>query len=121
MDETLQKYTVEELIYEYKLISERKRIQQEKINKKDDKIEEEKYQSALDWAEQEEQKELEELKKKQQGQQKQKVDQFEPSPEDQDWMQQQLDKQFEKLKEKFGDDYGEDISFNDNNGDDLDG
>jgi response regulator of citrate/malate metabolism len=93
-DPILQSYTLEELYYEYRDKIERELASKETSEQEDDKIEQEKIDNALAWAEAEEEKE------RQQMSQNQGV-----SEEDMKWMKTQM----EKAKEQFGEDFGEDI------------
>ena len=92
-DPMLDSYTVEELYYEFRDKIERENAEERRAEEERDRIEAEKEQESLDWAEQEEAKELAELKKKQ---------------EDEAWMKEQLKKE-KKLR---GEDFGEDLSLN---------
>ena len=115
----MEQYTVEELAYEYYTCTQRSKAVEENISKNDDKIEDNRMQEALDWAEEEERKELEELKRKEEDvdmEEQGEVGSFDPtgdykpSKKEEDWMQKQLDEQLEKMKDQYGDDFGEDIS-----------
>lgn len=79
----------------------------ERLNEKGDKIDTRKMQEAMDWAEQEEAKELAELQKQQAEPEAPK--EYEPSAEEKEWMQKQMDEHMKKMKAEFGDDFGEDI------------
>jgi len=85
------------LLYEYHDKTERKRAAEEDVDKESDKIEDERLEANLSWAEEEERREMEELKAKQEAEQKKK---------DKAWMEEQLKKE----KEKFGEDFGEDLT-----------
>jgi hypothetical protein len=91
----LDEYTLEELLYEYHDKSERKRAAEKQVDKDSDKIEDDRLQNNLDWAEAEEHRELEALKKQQEEDQKKK---------DAEWMKKQLEKEKEQLGENFGED-----------------
>ena len=78
-------------MYEYHDKSERKRAAEEDVDKESDKIEDERLEANLSWAEEEERREIEELKAKKEAEQKKK---------DKAWMEEQLKKE----KEKFGED-----------------
>ena len=84
-------------MYEYHDKTERKRAAEEDVDKESDKIEDERLEANLSWAEEEERREMEELKAKQEAEQKKK---------DKAWMEEQLKKE----KEKFGEDFGEDLT-----------
>ena len=85
------------MLYEYHDKTERKRAAEEDVDKESDKIEDERLEANLSWAEEEERREMEELKAKQEAEQKKK---------DKAWMEEQLKKE----KEKFGEDFGEDLT-----------
>lgn len=108
-DPLLQEYTFEELLYEFYDRVERSKVEKELSEQADDTIDNGKLQSNLDWAEQEEKRELEELKKKQQEEQQNPAE----DPENQKWMQEQIEKEIEKGKKIFGDDFGEELNFED--------
>lgn len=99
-------YSTEELLYEYYDHIERDKVEQYKLEEESDKIEDDKLQQALDWAEQEEKKDLERLQKE--GQNKPKEDVEDPmlNPENQKWVEEQL----EKAKDQYGDEFGEDVN-----------
>jgi hypothetical protein len=94
-DPILQEYTTEELVYEYHDKVERRRVELESTEQDNDKIEEDRLKSNLDWAEKEEMKELE----------KNQSEEDVEKEEDKKWMEEQLKKE----KEQFGEDYGEDV------------
>lgn len=102
-DPILNDYTLDELAYEYYTLSEREKLQQEQIEHEDDKIEQEKIDNALAWADEEEAKEKEALTQKQNKE-------LNPAqnPENIEWMEEQM----RIAKEKYGDSFGEDISEN---------
>lgn len=89
-DPLLDEYTPEELYYEYCDHSERIKAAENMADEASDKIEDDKFKDAMDWAEEEELRELEELKKNKQ----------------KEWMKKEL----EKNKEELGEDFGEDLS-----------
>lgn len=101
----MQEYTIEELLYEFYDRIERAKAYQEQLDKEDDKIEQEKEQAVLDWAEQEEKRELEALKA-QAGEAESKSEQ-DPTkdPDNVKWMEQQI----QQGKELWGENFGEDI------------
>ena len=104
-DPLLLSYTLEELLYEFFDREERESAYKEALEKRDDKIEEDKEQAALDWAEEEEKKELEKLKDPED-----KKKQSDPTkdPENIKWMEEEL----KKAKELYGESFGDDISDN---------
>lgn len=99
-DPLLLSYTLEELIYEFYDRIEREKAQQESIEQENDKIEENKEQEALDWAEQEERRELEALKTD-----AQKVKDPTKDPNNVEWMEEQI----RKAQDVYGETFGEDI------------
>lgn len=99
-DPLLQEYTLEELYYEYRNKIERKRAAEKAIEENDDKIEQEKIDDALAWAEAEELRESENQTAKDVN-----GAEWQPSEEDKKWMEKEL----ERAKQEFGDDFGEDI------------
>ena len=115
-DPLLQQYTLEELAYEYYLVGEIALYQQEKINKKADKIEEEKLEAAEAWADQmeKEEQELEELMRSKKSSPTDQVNEDEPQneiinpesdPRQVEWMEEQI----KQNKLVFGEDFGDDI------------
>ena len=92
-DPILQSYTLDELYYEYRDKIERDIASKEASEQETDKIEEEKIDDALAWAEAEEEKERIANEK------------VSVSKEDIEWM----DDQIKKAKEQFGEDFGKDI------------
>jgi hypothetical protein len=94
-DPLLQEYTLEELYYEYRLRVEYDEAASEKATEETDKIEEQKYDDALAWAEAEEAKETEDKV----------TDKSTITKEDKAWM----DKEMELAKELYGESFGEDI------------
>lgn len=100
-DPLLNQYTIEELYYEYRLSEEFNEAANERTVKENDKIEEQKQNDALAWADAEEARELEEFKKKSNDNGDVKI-----TNEDEDWMK----KQMEIAKEMYGDSFGEDIT-----------
>lgn len=97
-DPLLAEYTLEELLYEYFDIIERQKASEEKANSNNDKIEDEKRQKDLDWAEKMEQEEAELEKRKAQA----------------SIMEKQIDsvlpKEIVEGKEVHGEDFGEDLN-----------
>jgi hypothetical protein len=112
-DPLLQEYTFEELLYEFYDRVERNRAEKDQSAKAGDRIEEDRLKDNLDWAEEEERKELEALRKKQEEQAKEKPENPAEDPENVKWMQEQVQKEIEQGKKLFGDDFGEDIDFED--------
>jgi hypothetical protein len=103
-DPLIQDYTIEELYYEYRLHTEFTLAAEEKSTQESDKIEEQKQDATLAWADAEEAKELEELKEKmKQNSQNKDVT---ITKDDTEWMS----KQIESAKETYGDSFGEDIT-----------
>ena len=98
-DPILATYTVEELAYEYFDRTERAAHAKRQIQEEADRIEEEKYDEALAWAE-EEAKEEAERQAKEAAQQNPAED-----PENIKWMEEQM----AKHKEMYGDEFGESI------------
>jgi hypothetical protein len=96
-DPLLLEYTVDELYYEYRDRIERDLAIEERSEQEADKIEDNKIEESLSWAEEEERKERENAEKK---------------AADQKWMNDQL----LKYKEEFGEDFGEDITGDFSNG-----
>jgi hypothetical protein len=104
-DPLLLSYSLEELLYEFYDRIERAKAEEERLEQEGDKIEVEKEQKALDWAEQ---MELQELKDMQD-----KIAPVEPidptqSPENVAWMEEQL----QQAKQLYGDSFGENINEN---------
>lgn len=97
---------MEELYYEFRDHVERDRSIEVNAEQETDKIEQEKQDDALAWAEAEEQKELDELEAKEKD--------WKPSDVDKAWMEEQTRKALEEElkigKEQFGEGFGEDIS-----------
>lgn len=113
----LLSYTFEELMYEYYVKIETELHRTKSIEAEGDKIEEEKWESAEAWADEEEQKEREQLEEQnkmkassveQSTKQTESDDPYDPSkdPEAIEWME----KEMAKAKELYGDDFGEDLS-----------
>ena len=98
-DPLLKEYTLEELAYEYYNVIEREAFAAEVRQKEQDKIEEEKWDEAEDWADRMEREEAEAAQKSQE---------YDPlnDPEELKWMEEQI----KKDKEMYGDDFGEDLS-----------
>lgn len=105
-DPLLQTYSVEELLYEFYDRQERQAALDEGAMEDADRIEERKVKDNLDWAEEEERKELEALKKKQEAA---KTEPDPSSPDNEKWMQDQIDKELAEGRKLYGDDFGEDI------------
>ena len=106
-DPILETYTLEELMYEFWDRIERAEASKERVEEETDKIELDKEQSDLDWAEQEEKKELETLKSKAAHQEVERTDPTK-DPANVKWMEEQL----AAAKIIHGDDFGEDIDDN---------
>jgi hypothetical protein len=100
-DPLLQEYTVEELYYEYRLHGEYTKAADEKETEEKEKIEEQKADDALAWAEAEEAKELAEQQNQDDNGKDVKI-----TNEDEKWMRQQI----EAAKATYGDSFGEDIT-----------
>ena len=105
-DPILLSYTLEELIYEFYDRIERQEAAKERLEEEDVKIELDKDQANLDWAEQEERKELAALKT-QAAQQEVRPDPTK-DPANIKWMEDQL----AAAKKVHGDTFGEDIEDN---------
>ena len=105
-DPLLNEYTIEELYYEYRLHSEFNKAAEEKEAEESDKIEEQKQDDAMAWAEAEEARELAEQANSGGNDKNVTI-----TGEDKEWMS----KQIELAKEVYGDSFGEDITeeFND--------
>jgi len=97
-DPLLLSYTMEELLVEYFTHLEQAKAVDRYAQEEHDKIEDGKYDEALDWAEQEEKKEMEELARRKEQEKQKKADD--------EWMAEQVAKD----KEQFGDDFGDDAS-----------
>jgi hypothetical protein len=99
-DPLLSEYTLQELIYEYFMHEERAKYIEECKNEEDDKIEEDKIQKAMDWADEEERKELETQKTKTDGINAVPID---PrlDPDNIKWMENQLT----MAKQQFGESF----------------
>ena len=99
-DPLLESYTMEELLYEYYMYYETDVYRDEKIKVDNDRIEEDKQQHSLDWAEAEEAKELEELKRRQATEDSSKKAEQDANRK---WMDEKLreeaEKQLKKLQE----------------------
>lgn len=102
-DPLLETYTVEELLYEFYDKMERQKAAEERAKREADKIEEDKEQAVLDWAEEEEKKELEEMQK---GLHSQKTTDPTKDPANIKWMEEQM----AIAKQLYGDSFGEDIN-----------
>lgn len=110
-DPVLLSYSTEELLYEFYDKVERRKAEEESSGQVNDKMEEERLQENLDWAEQEELRELEELKQKQAEEAKKKKADPAEDPENQKWMEEQIQKEIKQGKKLFGEEFGEDINF----------
>ena len=103
-DPILQQYTFEELMYEYYSVVEHHKSQSERDEKDGDRIEQEQWDEAEDWADQMEEEEEQALKKK-----KEKPNEpYDPlkDPKNVEWMEEELAKD----RERFGDSFGEDLN-----------
>ncbi len=100
-DPLLLSYTIEELLYEYYDKQERELAEMEAHEEGADRMEERKVQSNLDWAAEEEKKELEALKAKELTEAN--------APDDEEWMEEQIQKELEQGRKLYGKDFGEDI------------
>lgn len=100
-DPLLESYTLEELLYEFYDRMERQKAAEERTIQEADKMEADKEQEVLDWAEQEEKKEMEALR---QAADKAAADPTK-NPENIKWMNEQL----ERYKQEYGESFGEDI------------
>jgi hypothetical protein len=107
-DPMLLSYTTEELLYEFYDRIERRLAEEERINSDADKIEEDKEQAVLDWAEQEEKRELEALKSDAANEEAKPAPDLLKDPANVKWMEQQL----KQAKEIYGETFGEDVDFN---------
>lgn len=105
-DPILLSYTLEELLYEFYDRIERRAAEEERLELEDDKIEEEKEQADLDWAEREEKKDLETLKAK--ATQASAPPDPTKDPANVKWMEDQI----AAAKKIHGDTFGEDIDDN---------
>lgn len=109
-DPLLQSYTLEELLYEFYDKIERRAAEEERVNSETDKIEEDKEQAVLDWAEQEEKRELEAMKAKASEQESKPTQDPTKDPANVAWMEEQLKKAKEMYGESFGDDINDDFN-----------
>jgi hypothetical protein len=108
-DPLLLSYTLEELLYEFYDRIERTKAEAERLEREDDKIEEDKERAAVDWAEQEEKRELEAAMKAEAAKAESKpVEDPTKDPANIAWMEEQV----QKAKEVFGESFGEDIEEN---------
>ena len=103
-DPLLLSYTLEELALEYHTHEEAEKAAEESRKELSDKIEAEKEQEALDWADEEEARELAELE----GKVKEKPKNYAEDPNNKEWMK----KIIEEEKAKHGSDFGEDVTIN---------
>jgi DNA topoisomerase IA len=105
-------------MYEYYVKIERKKAREEEIEATGDKIEEEQWDAAEAWADEEERKELERLEEQERitassvnesAEQTNGEEPYDPmkDPEAVEWME----KYIEEEKEKHGEDFGDDLSF----------
>lgn len=94
-DPILESYTLYELLYEYYDKIERTALSEELFELEADKIEQEREQEAVDWAEEEERKERE-------AEEAAAAEEEERVAQEEQWM-------LEKLKAEHGEDFGKDI------------
>ena len=94
-DPILESYTLYELLYEYYDKIERTALSEELLELETDKIEQDKEQEAIDWAEEEERKERKAIEAA-------AAEDAAYAVEEEKWM-------LEKLKAEHGDDFGKDI------------
>ena len=106
-DPILQSYTLEELLYEFYDRIERDKAREEQLEAEDVRIEVEKEQGDLDWAELEEKKELEAMKASPKKEEPAPVDPTK-DPNNVKWMEEQL----RLAKQQFGPSFGEDVDDN---------
>lgn len=110
-DPLLLSYSLEELLYEFYDRIEREKAEEERLEQESDKIEMEKEQKNLDWAEQQELQELKEMEAKASSTDHAVKDEPTDPVKDPDnvaWMEDQL----QQAKQLYGDSFGEDISEN---------
>lgn len=100
-DPLLKEYTLEELYYEYRLRIENDKHEAEQAQNEADKIEDDKLNDALAWAEEEEKKEAEAGSEE---------GQPNLTEEDKAWMEQQMAAARAELGEDFGEDISEDFT-----------
>lgn len=103
-DPVLLSYSLEELLYEFYDRIERTKAEDERLERESDKIEDNKDQANLDWAEQEEKRELDALKAE--AAQASEVKDPTKDPENVKWMEEQI----KNAKSLLGDDFGEDLT-----------
>lgn len=113
-DELLQKYTLEELLYEYYFIQEIAVHREELVKAETDRIEEEKYEEDLAWADEMEKEEAEKESSKGRTEDGRSDAQESPTQQAYDplndpkqiaWMEEQI----KQSKLVFGEDFGEDL------------
>ncbi len=92
-------------MYEFYDRIERSKAEQERLEREDVKIEEDKERAALDWAEQEEKRELEAIKAQAAANSKSATQDPTKDPDNVAWMEEQI----RKAKEVYGETFGEDI------------
>jgi hypothetical protein len=110
-DPLLEKYTTEELAYEYYLLGELAAYRAELANEENDRIEEERIEDAEAWADQMEAEEEEaEAARLKALEEKKEIKEEEPNPLDDPQNQQWMQEEIEKNKLVFGEDFGEDVS-----------
>jgi len=117
-DPILEKYTIEELAYEYYLVGEVARYKEELVNAESDRIEEVKDQADSNWADEMEAEEIAEEEailakkalKKAEKEAEEAKEAYDPlkDPEQVKWMEEEI----AKNKLAFGDEFGEDVSLN---------
>ena len=104
-DPILQSYTLEELLYEFYDKIERREAEEERLDSENDKIEDNKEQATLDWAEQEEKREMEALKAAAAAEEASATQDPTKDPANIAWMEEQM----RQAKEVLGESFGEDI------------
>lgn len=123
-DELLQKYTLEELLYEYYFIQEVEQYREEIVKAEADRIEEEKYEEDLAWADEMEREEVAAKAdssknstetSKPDTQKPQEQEAYDPlkDPKQVAWMEEQI----KQSKLVFGEDFGEDLKLDFEDGD----
>ena len=98
-DPILESYTLYELLYEYYDKIERTTLTEELLELETDKIEQDREQETVDWAEEEERKEREAIEAERAASE---AEEAERVAKEEQWM-------LEQLKAEHGDDFGKDI------------
>lgn len=104
-DPLLQTYSLEELIYEFYDRIERTKVDQERFEQDDVKIEVEKEKADLDWAERMEREERENEMRAEAAKNNKPIPDPTKDPANIKWMEEQM----AAAKAKFGDSFGEDV------------